>query len=202
MNALATRVLLDDGIGARSASSFCQGERLYRAHTPAGDRRRGAPRAAGVARSHPCRRRVQFAATADAVGHRSPRRASPHGIEPRAVLPGVGTNLQDRYEVGVVNRMSMPILARVRGRDLRSRAIRSSLSGQIAAAGSTRTNGAVLTLFRRSSREVPLPDLFCMAHARELQRLLPGLFRGLRQGSQRADVGRAQGAHRAIMPAA
>ena len=30
-----------------------------------------------------------------------------HGIEPRVPLPGVGTNLRDRYEVGVVNRMNM-----------------------------------------------------------------------------------------------
>ena len=28
-------------------------------------------------------------------------------IEPLIVLPGVGRNLQDRYEIGVVNRMNM-----------------------------------------------------------------------------------------------
>ena len=28
-----------------------------------------------------------------------------HGIEVKVDLPGVGKNLQDRYEVGVVNRM-------------------------------------------------------------------------------------------------
>ena len=30
----------------------------------------------------------------------------PHGITTRVDLPGVGKNLQDRYEVAVVNRMA------------------------------------------------------------------------------------------------
>src|SRR5260370_32570046 len=32
----------------------------------------------------------------------------PHGIAVRVDLPGVGRNLQDRYEIGVVNRLKQP----------------------------------------------------------------------------------------------
>jgi choline dehydrogenase-like flavoprotein len=37
------------------------------------------------------------------------------GIAPRVILPGVGQNLQDRYEVGVVNRMSFDAWKVLRG---------------------------------------------------------------------------------------
>ena len=37
-----------------------------------------------------------------------PQHLSDHGIAVKAALPGVGSNLQDRYEVGVVSRMKRP----------------------------------------------------------------------------------------------
>ena len=40
-----------------------------------------------------------------------------HGIAVRVDLPGVGRNLQDRYEVGVVNRMNFDALDGAQGRD-------------------------------------------------------------------------------------
>ncbi len=106
LNALATRVLLDEDHRAIGVE-YLQGERLYRAHTPPsgqpGERRAlYASREvvlAGGAFNSPQLLMLSGIGPADAL-----RR---HGIEPRVPLPGVGTNLQDRYEIGVVNRMNM-----------------------------------------------------------------------------------------------
>ena len=76
MNALATRVLLDEDQRAIGVE-FLQGERLYRAHTPPSGQLRRAPRALRLARGHSRGRRLQFAAAPHAVGHRPPRRAAP-----------------------------------------------------------------------------------------------------------------------------
>ena len=58
---------------------------------------------AGAPRGDPRRRRVQHPAAAQALGHRAARGA--RAVRHRgagATCPGVGENLQDRYEVGVV----------------------------------------------------------------------------------------------------
>ena len=82
----------------------------------------------GRARGDPLRRRHQFAAAIDAVGHRRPRlRSRRTASRSRSTLPGVGKNLQDhlsvladyaRREAGAVCR---DVAARPRGR-WRSRA--------------------------------------------------------------------------------
>src|SRR5205823_1502384 len=84
-----------------------------------------------------------------------------NGIEVRVDLQGVGSNLQDRYEVGVVNRMKFDW---------------KSLDGAKYAKGDPQyemwktqqdgvyiTNGAVLAVIKRSDPARPLPDLFCFA---------------------------------------
>jgi choline dehydrogenase-like flavoprotein len=85
-----------------------------------------------------------------------------HGIPVRVGLPGVGTNLQDRYEISVVNRMKFPAWDLYRG------AAFNTSDPQFAewksrGTGIYATNGAVLTLFRRSKSAGELPDLFCMS---------------------------------------
>lgn len=104
--ALATRVLLDDANTAVGVE-YLEGAHLYRAD----------PRADGRAQAAPVRRalaarEVILAAGAfntpqllklSGIGPR--RELEAHGIEVRADLPGVGENLQDRYEVGVVTEM-------------------------------------------------------------------------------------------------
>jgi choline dehydrogenase-like flavoprotein len=94
-------------------------------------------------------------------------------IEPRVVLPGVGMNLQDRYEIGVVNRMKMNAWQVYEG------ATFDSDDPQFAQWSTRRkgvysTNGSVLTVFRRSSPGVPLPDLFCMALLANFSGYYPG----------------------------
>jgi choline dehydrogenase-like flavoprotein len=76
-------------------------------------------------------------------------------------LPGVGSNLQDRYEVGVVNRMSFDPWEVLRG------AVYGEGDSQFAdwkaGGGVYGTNGAILGVIQRSLPERPLPDLFCFA---------------------------------------
>ena len=85
-----------------------------------------------------------------------------HGIEVKVDLPGVGKNLQDRYEAGVVNRMNFdewPLF-----RDAKFDTSDPQFhQWQARRDGPYITNGAVLTLFKKSAPERPLPDLFCMA---------------------------------------
>ena len=105
LDALVTRVLLDEHNRATGVE-YLKGERLYRAHgQPAtGD---------GELRQAQAAREVILSGGAfntpqllmlSGIGPREV--LEPLGIPVRVELPGVGKNLQDRYEVGVVNRMS------------------------------------------------------------------------------------------------
>jgi len=85
-----------------------------------------------------------------------------HGIAVRADLPGVGRNLQDRYEIGVVNRMKFKAWDAYKGARFTTDdpQYREWKAGQ---SGIYSTNGSVLTLFRRSPVADEVPDLFCMS---------------------------------------
>ena len=87
-------------------------------------------------------------------------------------LPGVGKNLQDRYEVGVVNRMNFNAWhifdgAKFDATDPQFAEWRDRRQGPYI------TNGAVLTMFKRSAAERPLPDLFCVAFLGNFQGYFP-----------------------------
>jgi len=96
-----------------------------------------------------------------------------HGLELLVPLPGVGTNLQDRYEVGVVNRMSTQAWDVFQGAafDTSDPQFAEWSAGRTGVYG---TNGSVLTLFKRSAPEVALPDLFCMALLANFTGYYPG----------------------------
>jgi choline dehydrogenase len=101
-----------------------------------------------------------------------------HGIPVRIDLPGVGRNLQDRYEVGVVARASRPFRllqgatfkARKRSSDPDPDPVFEEWREQ--GAGIYATNGAVLGIVKRSStrRRSDPPDLYLFG--------VPGLFQG------------------------
>jgi choline dehydrogenase len=168
LNALATRVLLDENNRAIGVE-YLKGKRMYRAHAaPSKD--------SGDLRIAHASREVILAGGA----FNSPQLLMLSGIGPaeqlarhriplRVDLPGVGRNLQDRYEVPVVNRMDFKQWevfknARFAEGDPQFK------QWQRARDGVYTTNGSVLTAFKRSSPDRALPDIFCLA--------ILGLFRG------------------------
>ncbi len=103
-----------------------------------------------------------------------PEKEIPSGINMIKNLPGVGKNLQDRYEVTVVSKLNQPIsliedCTFARDNDLAadpcwdkySKDKKNHLYG---------TNGVALSLIRRSSASQPTPDLCIFG--------LPGYFKG------------------------
>jgi choline dehydrogenase len=96
------------------------------------------------------------------------------GIDVRVDSPGVGENLQDRYEVGVVSqtRGEFATLAECElGQDP---ATDPCLADWQDGTGPYESNGGVVTLVKRSSRELPDPDLFIFG--------VPGKFAGYEPG--------------------
>ena len=170
LNALATRVLFDDSNKAIGVE-YLKGQRLYRAHTRPNQ-------GTGELRRMYASREVILAGGA----FNTPQLLMLSGIGPGAVLkeheipvrvelPGVGTNLQDRYEVAVVNRMrdEWELFKNVKfdTSDPQYQQWSQKRKGIYA------TNGAVLTMFNRSKR-AELPDLFCMALLAQFKGYFPG----------------------------
>jgi choline dehydrogenase-like flavoprotein len=96
-----------------------------------------------------------------------------HGIEVRVDLPGVGRNLQDRYEVGVVSRMAFDhwkVLegARFARGDPQHREWANRRRGVYA------SNGAILGVSARSAPARPLPDLYCFGLLAKFEGYYPG----------------------------
>ncbi len=161
VNALVTRVLLDENRRAIGVE-YLSGERLYRAHAHPGEQ-------AGELCQAMASREVILAGGAfntpqilmlSGIGPAEELRA--HGIPVQVDLPGVGRNLQDRYEVAVVNRMNFDSWdifkeAKFDSSDPLYKTWKKERDGPYI------TNGAVLSLFKRSTEEAPLPDLFCLA---------------------------------------
>ena len=162
---------------------FLQGrQRLYgatkrqNADAAAADARRPCLREGGR-RGDALRRRVQHAAAADALGHRRRRAPAAGGRRRRrgtgctlrgrdgtplptttarraaSTLPGVGRNLQDRYEVTLISEMKRGFLV-PRRRHVRSAGTVGppTASEGVAAEGTGlyTSNGAVLGIFKRS----------------------------------------------------
>ena len=173
---------------------YQKGERLYAAHPSASDRRRRDADRVGAARGHSRRRGVQHAAVADAVRHRRSRRARRGAaFRTRVPLPGVGRNLQDRYEVAVVNRMKKPwealngatfTTADPQYRDLGGAAQRRLHHQRLA---------AVRDPALRAGK--PVPDLFCYALLADFRGYQPGYSERSVREPRLSDVGRAQRPH-------
>jgi choline dehydrogenase-like flavoprotein len=171
LNALATRVLFDDSNRAIGVE-YLKGERLYRAHSKPAE-------GTGELRRMYASREVILAGGA----FNTPQLLMLSGIGPRDVLddnkisvrvelPGVGRNLQDRYEVAVVNRMKddwqLYNGVKFDTSDAQYQEWSQKRNGIYA------TNGAVLTMFNRSRTAGVLPDLFCMALLAQFKGYFPG----------------------------
>jgi choline dehydrogenase len=158
---LVTRILFDDANRAVGVACL-DGERLYRADPK--------PAAGSGAERHILASREVIIAGGvfntpqllmlSGIGPRGT--LDRFGIPTRVDLPGVGQNLQDRYEVSVMNRMNFDAWSVFRdatftNRDPQYREWAEDRDGVYA------TNGALLAVVLRSSLERPVPDLFCYA---------------------------------------
>ena len=187
---LATRVLLDDAQRAVGVE-YLAGEHLYRADpahrpVPAGDPERLTIHArrevilAGGAFNTP---QLLMLSGIGPAAH-----LAEHGITVRADLPGVGANLQDRYEVGVVSEVDEAFLSL---RDLTyrppgpgeepDRGMREWAAGR----GPYATNGVLLGLTRRSRPELHDPDLFLFGLPAAFTGYYPGYSTALAQHRDR-----------------
>ena len=180
LNALATRVQLDDRHRAIGVE-YLKGARLYRAHAQPSDQPGNVQRASAS-------REVILSGGAfntpqllmlSGIGPGAELRK--HGIDVRVDLPGVGRNLQDRYEVGVVNRMKFPawkVLENATfGRDDPQFDQWSS-----AREGVYATNGIIIAVTKRSDPSRPLPDLFCLSLVGNFRGYFPGYSKLLPAG--------------------
>jgi choline dehydrogenase len=178
--AFVTRVLFDESNRAVGVE-YLNGRKLYSAAAGAAGAARIGAASAGEARRAYASREVILAGGA----FNSPQLLMLSGIGPkdhlarfgipvRADLPGVGQNLQDRYEVAVVNRLRRDI------------GLLKDATFEVPAAGGPppdpifaqwllgkglyTTNGTVISVITRSAPARPEPDLFLFG--------LAGLFRG------------------------
>lgn len=166
LDALATKIIFD---GKRAVGvEYLKGEKLYRAHwDPSAE--------PGVREEAYTSGEVILAGGAfntpqllmlSGIGPREDLER--HGIDVLVELPGVGRNLQDRYEVGVVNRMNFDHWEVLK--DAKFSPGDPQYEEWKRHEGVYTTNGAVLAIIKRSLAERPLPDLFVFA--------LLGPFRG------------------------
>jgi choline dehydrogenase len=171
-NALATRVLFDDA-GRAIGVEYLSGARLYRAHArPSdvpGERRqvfasREVILAGGVFNT-PQLLMLSGIGARDALAR--------HGIATRVELPGVGKNLQDRYEVAVMHRMSFDSWSVLEGATF-DRTDSQYREWAERHDGVYTTNGALLAVVLRSSLDRPVPDLFCYAVIAPFTGYFPG----------------------------
>lgn len=177
LDALATRVLFDAD-GAATGVEYLKGARLYRAHAAPSP-------SAGERRVVRARREVVLAGGAfntpqllmlSGIGPAAQLRA--HGIAARVDLPGVGCNLQDRYEVAVTHRLSRPWRL-LEGAEFR-RGDALWQRWQADGGGMYGSNGASLGIVLRSDPGVPEPDLFCMALPAHFDGYHPGFSNAIR----------------------
>ena len=168
LDALATRVLFDSNNRAIGVE-YLKGKHLYRAHAAPSSQ-------AGELRTAYATREVILAGgtfnTPQLLmlsGIGPAEQLAQHSIPLRVDLPGVGTNLQDRYEVGVVNRMNFKQWRIFRGARF-AQGDPQFEQWKRARCGPYITNGGVLTAFKRSFPDRATPDIFCLG--------LLGLFRG------------------------
>jgi len=179
LDSLATRVLFDEKKPTVAVGvEYLKGEFLYQAHSKVNDQ-------PGETRRAYASREVILAGGAfntpqllmlSGIGPKE--ELEKHGINVCVNLPGVGQNLQDRYEVGIVYRMKekwkiLEAAKFAKGDPQYERWERKRK-------GVYTTNGAVLAVIKRSDQSRPLPDLFCFA--------VLGKFRGYEPNYSKALV--------------
>ena len=194
LNALATEVLFDERNCAIGVA-YLKGAKLYRAVLRSGDRRPGTPQKAYAAKE------VILSGGAfntpqllmlSGIGPKEDLEAL--GIKTRVNLQGVGKNLQDRYEVGVVNRLKKPWSV-LKGATFTTGDPQYKHWNSWWRKGVYTTNGAAIAVINRSQVSRPVPDLFMFALLGKFKGYFPGYSKADRRQSRRADLVHSQGAH-------
>jgi len=171
LDALVTKVILDDDNRAIGVE-YLKGAKLYRAH-------QNPSRESGELRTVHASSEIILAGGAyntpqllmlSGIGPKE--ELEKHRIPVKLELPGVGTNLQDRYEVGVVNRMNQDWEVLKDAKYAKGDPQYEEWENQ--RQGVYTTNGAVLAVIKRSMMEQPLPDLFCFALLGNFRGYFPG----------------------------
>jgi choline dehydrogenase len=184
LHALVTRVLLDADRRAVGVE-FCDAPHLYRVDPAAlPDGAMTAPRQTVRAKREVILSGGTFNTPQLLMlsGIGPPDELRKHGIGVEVALPGVGRNLQDRYEIGIVHQVKREF-----------EALRNATFAEEDAKFATRndpnfaewlngnglyaTNGAVIAVIKRSSLGQPDPDLYLFA--------IPSHFSGYRPGYSR-----------------
>ena len=171
LDALATRVILDNSNRAVGVE-YLKGRGLYRAHAaPSGT--------SGERRETRVSKEVILCGGAfntpqllmlSGIGAESELRR--HGIEPRIDLPGVGANLQDRYEVSVVYRMKQD-WEFMSGAEFR-KGDRLFAEWKKYRRGVYASNGGMFAVIKKSRRDLAVPDLFLLSLLARFEGYFPG----------------------------
>jgi choline dehydrogenase-like flavoprotein len=175
LDALATNVLFDDNDKTRAIGiAYLKGPRLYRASAS----RSSEP---GAAKTVRVSREVILAGGAfntpqllmlSGIGPKA--ELERHKITVRVDLPGIGTNLQDRYEVGIVNRLKAEweVLkgATFTRDDPQCREWAKSRTGVYT------TNGAALAVIKALAARTAAARPLCLRGARPVPRLFSRIF--------------------------
>jgi choline dehydrogenase len=182
-HALATRVTFDEGGRRATGVAYRHGRRLYRAAAQE-----------GKAPSPESHREILVRARCEVIlaggafntpqllmlsGIGEPAQLAVHGIAVVKALPGVGRNLQDRYEVGVVNRMKRPWAA-MRGARFEAGDRHFRLWWRFRR-GLYTSNGGLLSVILRSRTDRQLPDLYCLGLLADFRGYYPGYAERLRR---------------------
>lgn len=179
LDALVSRILLD---GRRAVGvEYLKGRNLYRADAQPSD-------SSGERREARASREVILCGGAfntpqllmlSGIGPGS--ELARHGIAARIDLPGVGTNLQDRYEVSIVNRMrddwAFMAGAEFRKGDRPFEQWAKSRQGVYA------TNGGMFAIIKKSREDRHDPDLFLLSLLTRFEGYFPG-YSNLISGSR------------------
>ncbi len=183
--ALATRVLFNDAMRAIGVE-YLVGHHLYRA-----DPRCHEANQRTLTQAHASREVILAGGAFNTPqllqlsGIGPPELLSAHDIPVLLARPGVGANLQDRYEISVVQRMQHPFAL------LDGATMRPPQSGeqpdpyfrewQTHGTGIYTTNGAVLSIIKRSTADQPDPDLFIFGLASNFRGYYPGYAEQIQQ---------------------
>ena len=171
LDALASRVLFD-GHHRAVGVEYLKGENLYRAHAaPVSDQ--GERRQARASREVIlCGGAFNTPQLLKLSGIGAREELERHRLTVKVDLPGVGTNLQDRYEVSVVYRMrdewDFMQAAEFRKGDACFRQWNESRQGVYAG------NGGMFAVIKKSRQERIVPDLFCLGLLARFEGYFPG----------------------------